>query len=248
MVTSLLVIGHFIGDFVLQSSKTAAEKQRYRSKLFNHCLLYTFVMAAVLLASSDLENFGVQVIVIGLSHLAIDFARAFYDKRANDRDQLFSYFADQILHFTVIFIVAGYFGLSMHPGGFLQLVYNRFGIPRTNNCITYALIYLTMLQPTAVTVKKVLIYISSRESGDKGSEATSQYNAGYIIGILERIIIATLVLQNQLSAIGLVLAAKSLARFNQLNDKSFAEKYLVGSLTSIAASIIATLVLKGMLI
>ena len=36
----------------------------------------------------------------------------------------------------------------------------------------------------------------------------------------------------QYGAIGFVLTAKSLARFNQLNDQSFAEKYLVGTLLS----------------
>ncbi|HZK72111.1 MAG TPA: DUF3307 domain-containing protein, partial [Clostridia bacterium] len=61
--------------------------------------------------------------------------------------------------------------------------------------------------------------------------------SGYLIGVLERVIILTLGLNGQIGAIGFVLAAKSLARFNQLNDKSFAEKYLVGTLLSVAIAL-----------
>ena len=58
-----------------------------------------------------------------------------------------------------------------------------------------------------------------------------------LIGVLERIIILTLWLNGQLGAIGFVLAAKSLARFNQLSDRNFAEKYLVGTLLSVVIAL-----------
>ena len=54
--------------------------------------------------------------------------------------------------------------------------------------------------------------------------------AGFVIGILERLIILTLGLLGEFGAVGLVLAAKGLARFEQLKDKNFAEKYLIGTL------------------
>ena len=55
---------------------------------------------------------------------------------------------------------------------------------------------------------------------------------GMWIGILEREIILMLGLLGQYGAIGFVLAAKSLARYKQLENKAFAEKYLVGTLLS----------------
>lgn len=55
---------------------------------------------------------------------------------------------------------------------------------------------------------------------------------GSLIGILEREIILMLGLMQQFGAIGFVLTAKSLARYKQLEDKDFAEKYLVGTLLS----------------
>ena len=67
--------------------------------------------------------------------------------------------------------------------------------------------------------------------------------AGRYIGILERAIILTLVLKGLLSAVAFVLTAKSIARFNELKEKDFAEYYLIGTLASMLIAIIAGLVL-----
>ncbi|AVQ21549.1 hypothetical protein A2U14_02970 [Fusobacterium necrophorum subsp. funduliforme] len=69
-----------------------------------------------------------------------------------------------------------------------------------------------------------------------------------MIGKLERALIVILLLQNQYEAIGFVLAAKSIARFRQLDDKEFAEKYLVGTLASVLLALGATLLLKDFVV
>jgi len=56
--------------------------------------------------------------------------------------------------------------------------------------------------------------------------------AGIFVGILERAIILTLSLLNQFGAISFVFLAKSMARFKQLEQRDFAEYYLIGTLTS----------------
>lgn len=67
---------------------------------------------------------------------------------------------------------------------------------------------------------------------------------GRVIGKLERILTVILVLCNEIGAIGFVLTAKSIARYKQLDNQSFAEKYLVGTLSSTAIAIITALLLK----
>lgn len=57
--------------------------------------------------------------------------------------------------------------------------------------------------------------------------------AGAIIGILERIFTLTLVLIGQYTALGLIFTAKSVARFEELKNRKFAEYYLIGTLSSI---------------
>ena len=52
---------------------------------------------------------------------------------------------------------------------------------------------------------------------------------------------------NQFGLIGFVLTAKSIARFKQMEDKNFAEKYLIETLTSFLIVLITVLILKGLL-
>ncbi|HEY0443543.1 MAG TPA: DUF3307 domain-containing protein [Candidatus Limnocylindrales bacterium] len=65
---------------------------------------------------------------------------------------------------------------------------------------------------------------------------------GATIGILERILIVILVLAGSTAAIGFVVAAKTLARFRQLDDRDFAEYYLLGTLASVAFALATALV------
>ena len=65
---------------------------------------------------------------------------------------------------------------------------------------------------------------------------------GSTIGILERILIVVFVLTGTDVAIGFVVAAKTLARFRLLDDRDFAEYYLLGTLASVSVAIITALV------
>ena len=60
---------------------------------------------------------------------------------------------------------------------------------------------------------------------------------GATIGVLERLLVVTFVLTNATAAIGLVVGAKTLARFKQLDDRDFAEYYLLGTLASVAVAL-----------
>jgi len=68
--------------------------------------------------------------------------------------------------------------------------------------------------------------------------------AGMIIGFLERAIILTFVLLEEYTAIGIVLTAKSIARFEELKNREFAEYYLIGTLASFLFSIFTGIVTK----
>ncbi|MCS7215970.1 MAG: hypothetical protein N2042_02570 [Thermodesulfovibrio sp.] len=71
--------------------------------------------------------------------------------------------------------------------------------------------------------------------------------AGMIIGILERAIILTFILLEEYTAVGIVLTAKSIARFEELKDREFSEYYLIGTLSSFFFSIICGIILKEIL-
>jgi hypothetical protein len=65
---------------------------------------------------------------------------------------------------------------------------------------------------------------------------------GSTIGVLERILIVVFVLTGTDVAIGFVVAAKTLARFRLLDDRDFAEYYLLGTLASVSVAIVTALI------
>ncbi len=66
-----------------------------------------------------------------------------------------------------------------------------------------------------------------------------------MVGIVERIIILIFVLQNQYSAIGLLIAAKGIIRFNEKDRQEIKTEYLViGTLLSMGIAIVTGLLIK----
>ncbi len=74
-----------------------------------------------------------------------------------------------------------------------------------------------------------------------------EYNAGRVIGILERVFVYYFVLNGQLTAIGFILAAKSFARFKDLDQREFAEYVLIGTLLSALLAMLVGGLVLGML-
>lgn len=60
-----------------------------------------------------------------------------------------------------------------------------------------------------------------------------EYNAGRVIGILERwLMYVVLVASQNYSVVAIIIAAKGVARFRELDDREFAEYVLIGTLAS----------------
>lgn len=76
-----------------------------------------------------------------------------------------------------------------------------------------------------------------------GGEEVGLQRAGRYIGFFERFIVVTLVLLDQYVAIAFIIAAKSIARFDALKERRFAEYYLIGTPSSISWALLWGLVL-----
>ncbi len=81
--------------------------------------------------------------------------------------------------------------------------------------------------------------VSGVLSGCRVNEAEQESTTGHgrLIGILERLLALTLVLVAQWGALGLLVAAKSIARFKELDEQEFSEYYLIGTLTSLLVAV-----------
>jgi hypothetical protein len=88
----------------------------------------------------------------------------------------------------------------------------------------------------AVLIRRVLELVPVTDSPRAGKGGitvpAAELSRGLMIGVLERALALTLVLAGQFGALGLVLAAKALARFRAMDDRDFAEYVLIGTLAS----------------
>jgi hypothetical protein len=82
---------------------------------------------------------------------------------------------------------------------------------------------------------------------DRERTAVPPAQVGATIGVLERLLIVTLLLVGADAAIGFVVAAKTIARFRLLDDRDFAEYYLLGTLASVSVAIVTALAARAAL-
>jgi hypothetical protein len=103
----------------------------------------------------------------------------------------------------------------------------------------------------ASLVRRVLDLVPVSEAPKGGKEAITipavELSRGLVIGVLERTLALTLVLASQFSALGMVLAAKAIVRYQALDDRDFAEYVLIGTLTSLLIALFVGLGLRVIL-
>lgn len=248
----LPLIAHFLGDFIFQGSAMAIDKRESKRRFIEHCMIYSGFIILSVVWFGPAGNMLLAALIMISSHILIDYVRnmipgklpeSLLDKinyRRGDNSHSFDFWAfliDQMLKVLIIILAAH---LLKEGSGIGKAVENvillHMSRSRLYNAAVTVFIYILCLSPAAVFIKKVFILFSFQLEGEADIKE-ELVSSGYLIGILERIIILTLGLNGQLGAIGFVLAAKSLARFNQLNDRSFAEKYLTGTLMSVVAAL-----------
>ena len=241
MILLILIITHLLLDFTFQTSKLAERKRTGFKHLFIHGIIYFIGMSLVCATLLNTKNALISTAALSLSHFVIDYIRQKMEiKFKSDIRQFLFFISDQLLH--LIIIIATYIILNLNEG--VSQIYSSISDYKYfTNTVLYILLFVIIWDPVAVFIKKIFCHIL------KGNDSLEQdeLQMGNIIGKLERIIISVLVLLNQYGAVGFVLTAKSIARYKQLEDKQFAEKYLVGTLSSILISLVVTVIIKAFL-
>lgn len=235
----LLLAAHLLADFSLQSADWAEKKTQEFRYLAGHAFVYAVVIAIAAFLCIPGDIIWIPFVIIAFSHFLIDWIRVHADKTYKTPAAHFSSFViDQVLHIAIIYISVYAFDLNEQVKNWLTDLASAAPVEQI---LRYILIFIIILDPASVFVKKLSIYVSG---GTNNGGQKKEPPVGSVIGKLERILTVILVLCNEIGAIGFVLTAKSLARYKQLDNQSFAEKYLVGTLSSTAIAIIAALLLK----
>ncbi|NLW46912.1 MAG: hypothetical protein GXY86_06215 [Firmicutes bacterium] len=196
-------------------------------------------------------------LLLTLIHLVIVFQVGLLNRIKNRSLNLAVFIFEHLLQLVTIYIIWSWFDLQANPSvlrfyesiipikAFPSLggLANQGVKPSLERFLLGAVFYIFICFGGSYLIEKFLFWLRNEE--EVIEEKTD--SAGKWIGILERIIVLTLMLNNALDSVAFILTAKSIARFNELRNKNFAEYYLIGTLASITLAICGGFLLKYLL-
>lgn len=234
----LLLLGHVLGDFYFQTEKIAEAKEKKYTGVLLHSLEYLFAIVVTILPVISLDML-LAAAYLSIIHFVIDTAKYVLLKTKKISKNGKTFVIDQVLHVLSILITA----YIMHCWNFtishfsvINDIFNVFGIEKMV-LIKWILSVLILHIPTNILIQNLL-------TGYKPRENTSDLividnKAGRRIGTIERLIMLMFIAMDQYAAMGLVLTAKSIARYDRIiKNEKFAEYYLLGTLLSTASVVV----------
>ncbi len=218
-----LFLAHLIGDFILQPTKWVIHKEANKvgSKyLYLHGVVHFLTTIIVLW---DYKMWKIALIITTF-HLIIDVAKLYITPLLKNKN--IPFFIDQLLHVLVLYSCAYYGNLQETT----VAVFNKLDWP-----LVTAIIFVSF--PASIIMGKLLEAMSNQIPTDHKSLP----NAGKYIGILERLFVLIFIVLGRWETIGLLIAAKSVFRFNDLkesNNRKLTEYILIGTLVSFGLAIL----------
>lgn len=239
ILLKILLLLHFLGDFYLQTNKLSKLKSEGFKYVLLHVLIYVILFIPLLLIS--MKTLVVALILLGIfiSHALCDYFMSSIHKGNKSLKILLIDQSFHILTLIIVWIMLKDSIVSFYKINDLLL---QLDIKVSfEKIVSIILILIVIGRPTSILIESMLptetttLIVNDSESNE--NSLTSKTNYGSIIGVLERFIIVLLSLLNLWSSIALVFTAKSIARFKQLEDKGFAQKYLIGTLLSLGITL-----------
>jgi hypothetical protein len=247
-----LLIAHFAGDFVLQSSWIVENRNK---SLFNKALVYHLLIHLICILVLFLFQIDWRIVsVILVSHAAIDILKAGAEMRLNkagseiaprenqwnlQRWRICVFVADQLLHLSVI--IGAWLIFTGQNSYFLN-----FSVP--DQWWLIALAYLVITTPTGIFIGKLvrrwyhqIMTGTEAATGTVTGSLGGLPQAGSWIGIIERVLTLSFILAGSFEAIGFLLAAKSILRIGDLkedHEHKKTEYILIGTLLSFGITIL----------
>ncbi|MBU5317608.1 DUF3307 domain-containing protein [Clostridium bornimense] len=244
----LCILCHFLMDFLFQNDtilklrfpsykKKSTDIVKSMKGNFYHTLVHFIGLFFIVGGYSVYNNIAVpffSLFIITIGHFIIDFIKSFIIIYFPDfKDNLWIFLIDQMLHIVVILV------------SFLRSDNSAYEFNNTSKILLIAIVFLLSTYVSGIFIKILIKYISKRDKFfndeviiNNRIKNSGAKNGGFIIGILERTFILVIMILNQPSIIGFVLAVKSVARFKKLEDENFAEYFIIGTFISFIIAII----------
>ena len=240
-----LYLAHLLTAFVFQADRVEARKKA-RAGLGYAEYGGIHFLAAVLLAGFALPEFvqslSLYGVIVGLTlvHLGIDWVKLRLVRSNAIEDGATAFFADQILHGLTVCIAAW---LIVKTPIRDLLVNLRWLQSQGEKILLLVVVYVGVVFGGGYAVRLLTKPLLRGDLYLPGETNDELQNAGMYIGRLERFLVLTALLLQSPATVGLILTAKSIARYPELKSVRFAEYFLIGTLLSISAAILGGLIL-----
>lgn len=224
----LQFIAHLCLDYFFQTDKLAKQKNAIGFKspfLYWHALV-CFILSWIF---SLQLGFVLAAAIITITHFLIDG----FKHHLNNSNYFgrYAFFIDQALHLIILAIVVVLFDKWHGINPLVEIDIN----------FKYLLIitgYLVCLKPANIFIREIFKVTKIQVSSDN-----EMPNAGKVIGVLERILTLTLIIVLQYSAVGFLIAAKSILRYGN-NETLKTEYVLIGTMLSFGIAVITGIIIN----
>jgi tryptophan-rich sensory protein len=249
-----LYLAHLLTDFVFQTSHLVQQKKDgqfvgYAKHGAIHYLCAVLSAALFLPGMIFSLRFQAAVIALTLVHLLIDVCKIQFAKSRPVADGALAFVTDQVVHFITVVLAACWIErtpLATIARGTLQILREQ-----SNRILLLLIVYVIVMFACGYLIRFVTKPLMRHIAKPKPqpfdstpSETPAQLsNAGMYIGWLERFLVLTALLLHSPATVGLIIAAKSIARYPQFHREQFAEYFLIGTLLSICTAFVGGVVL-----
>lgn len=236
----ILLILHLIGDFYLQTSKIAKCKNAQISSDCKKCskcktgsmlnitymLLHTLLYIIPFFLLFFITDWLVAIIslaVIFVSHALIDTISCCLNKKLK---QTVVFIVDQFIHVAILYLIYRKCTLSSFFSEYID-------------ALKIILIILVLIAPCSILINKIFKDIYP------DTEIEGIFDVGSVIGIIERFLVFIFAYFGNFAAIAIIITVKTWARNEDLKDKSFRNKYLLGTLASLTVALVVFVAFKN---
>lgn len=217
----LLFIAHLLSDFIFQS-QSMSDKKSEKALTWHH--IYHVLIVGILSYIISLDyNFWKAAIILMFLHLLTDMGKSALQLKFPAKN---FFFIDQGIHLILIIGIV-----------FLYECWGNINFVVDIKLKTIAVIagFVFVTKPTNIIIGN-LLKVFQIQISDSSNDEESLPNAGKLIGIVERFLVLALILIGEFAAVGLILAAKSILRFNGTQKSEYV---LIGTLLSFGFAALA---------
>lgn len=246
-----IYLAHLLTDFVFQTHRLVDQKRRGKAAAYGlhgaiHYLSAIAVTSFVLRGSFFSPRTHLVIAALTILHLLIDLAKIKLAVSYPVCDGSIAYVSDQLLHFLTVGVAAVLLSPGMPFRELIIALQNVRAIP--NRFLAVPVIYVAVVFGGGYLIRLLVHSLAEGVKSHSPEKANEQLqNAGLYIGWLERFLVVTALLVQSPATVGLILTAKSIARYPEFKSERFAEYFLIGTLLSISMALLGGAVLAKLI-